>query len=90
MVLGVFPDIAYEQVELSLRPRDRLVFYTDGLSEAIDGNGEEYGDDRLAEAAARARSLDAASLKDALLNDVTQFADGKFQDDATLIVAGLP
>jgi sigma-B regulation protein RsbU (phosphoserine phosphatase) len=90
MVLGVFPDIAYEQVELSLQPKDRLVFYTDGISEALDGNGEEYGDDRLAEVAARARTLDAAGLKDALLNDVTQFADGKFQDDATLIVAGIP
>jgi sigma-B regulation protein RsbU (phosphoserine phosphatase) len=90
MVLGVFPDIAYEQVELSLQRKDRLIFYTDGISEALDSNGEEYGDDRLAEAAARARTLDAPSLKDALLNDVTQFADGKFQDDATLIVAGIP
>jgi len=90
MVLGVFPDIAYEQVELRLQPKDRLIFYTDGISEALDSNGEEYGDDRLAEAAARARSLDATSLKDALLNEVTEFADGKFQDDATLIVAGLP
>jgi sigma-B regulation protein RsbU (phosphoserine phosphatase) len=90
MVLGVFPDITYEQVELGLQSRDRLVFYTDGISEALDGNGEEYGDERLAETASRGRALDAASLKDALLDDVTRFADGKFQDDATLIVAGIP
>jgi phosphoserine phosphatase RsbU/P len=90
MVLGVFPDIAYEQVELRLEPHDRLIFYTDGISEVLDSDGEEYGDDRLAEAAARSRALDASSLKDALLDDVTRFADGKFQDDATLIVAGIP
>lgn len=90
MVLGVFPDISYEQVELRLDPRDRLIFYTDGLSEALNTDGEEYGDERLAEAAARSRTLDPARLKDALLEEVTRFADGKFQDDATLIVAGIP
>ena len=90
MVLGVFSDISYEQIELKLEPRDRLVFYTDGISEVLNSEGEEYGDDRLAEAAARSRALDPVRLKDALLEDVTRFADGKFQDDATLIVAGIP
>jgi sigma-B regulation protein RsbU (phosphoserine phosphatase) len=90
MVLGVFPDIAYEQAELKLRARDRLVFYTDGITEARDGNGDEYGDDRLADVARDARTLDATALKDALLDDVTRFAAAKFDDDATLIVVGLP
>jgi sigma-B regulation protein RsbU (phosphoserine phosphatase) len=90
MVLGVFPDVAYEQLELRLAACDRLVFYTDGISEALGADGEEYGDDRLADTAARSRTLDAAGLKDALMDDVTRFTDGKFQDDATLIVAGIP
>jgi sigma-B regulation protein RsbU (phosphoserine phosphatase) len=90
MVLGVFPDVAYEQLELRLEACDRLVFYTDGISEALGADGEEYGDDRLADTAARSRTLDAAGLKDALMDDVTRFTDGKFQDDATLIVAGIP
>jgi sigma-B regulation protein RsbU (phosphoserine phosphatase) len=90
MVLGVFPDVVYEQTELPLQPHDRLVFYTDGITEARDAAGEEYGDDRLAETAAHVRALDADQMKDALLQDVTRFTDGKFEDDATLIVVGMP
>jgi sigma-B regulation protein RsbU (phosphoserine phosphatase) len=90
MVLGVFPDVVYEQTELPLEPGDRLVFYTDGITEARDPGGEEYTDDRLADGAVKARTLDAGGLKDRLLDDVTRFTDGKFEDDATLIVVALP
>jgi phosphoserine phosphatase RsbU/P len=89
MVLGIFPDIVYEQCDLAVEPGDRLVFYTDGITEARDASGEEYGDERLANAAVQARTLDTDSLKDSLLEDVTRFTDGKFDDDATLIVVGL-
>jgi sigma-B regulation protein RsbU (phosphoserine phosphatase) len=90
MVLGVFPENAYEQVDLPLEPCDRLVFYTDGITEARDAAGEEYGDERLAAAALEHRALDADRMKDALLEDVTRFNNGTFDDDATLIVVGLP
>jgi phosphoserine phosphatase RsbU/P len=91
MVLGVFPDITYEEGDLSLEPRDRLVFYTDGITEALDATGEDYyGDERLARTATEARALDPSRLKDALLEDVTRFTAGKFEDDATLIVVGMP
>jgi len=90
MVLGVFPDISYEQTDLPLEAKDRLIFYTDGITEARDAAGEEYGDERLADVALKARSLDADGLKEALFDDVTRFTNGKFDDDATLIVVGLP
>jgi sigma-B regulation protein RsbU (phosphoserine phosphatase) len=90
MVLGVFSDITYEQADFRLAPQDRLVFYTDGITEARDAAGEEYGDERLAAVAVESRALDAGRLKDVLLQDVTRFTDGKFDDDATLIVVGLP
>jgi sigma-B regulation protein RsbU (phosphoserine phosphatase) len=90
MVLGVFPDNMYDQSELPFGSRDRLVFYTDGITEARDPDGEEYGEDRLTARALEARTLDAGGLKDALLDDVTRFCDGKFEDDATLIVVGIP
>jgi sigma-B regulation protein RsbU (phosphoserine phosphatase) len=89
MVLGVFPDIAYEQAELPLEPGDRLVFYTDGITEARNGDGDEYGDERLADAAVAVRGQTAEAMKDLLLADVNAFTGGVFEDDATLIVVGI-
>ena len=89
MVLGVFPETGYQQAECALERGDRLIFYTDGITEARDPHGEEYTEERLAEAALRVRANDAAAIKDALLQDVTTFCAGRFDDDATLIVVGL-
>ena len=89
MVLGVFPDTGYEQAECALRDGDRLIFYTDGMTEARDAAGEEFTEERLADAALRVRGSSAETIKDALLEAVTTFCDGRFEDDATLIVVGL-
>src|SRR5215813_14341970 len=50
LIVGAFQESVYDQGEIELRPGDRLVMFTDGLSEAVDGNGEEFGEERLAEA----------------------------------------
>jgi len=84
-VLGVFPDTAYDEAELPLMPGDRLLFYTDGITEARDRAGEEFGDDRLAALLVEHRALDAAALHTTILDSVTAFACDGFQDDATLI-----
>jgi sigma-B regulation protein RsbU (phosphoserine phosphatase) len=89
MVLGIFPDVTYEQAEITLRPGDRLLFYTDGITEARNPEGDEYGEDRLAQAASGVRSKGADAIKDAVLADVNGFTNGKFEDDATLIVVGI-
>jgi len=89
MVLGVFPENAYEQGELPLGSGDRLVFYTDGITEARSPDGEEYGEERLASAALSSRSTPVESMKDALLADVNAFTGGQFEDDATMIVVGI-
>ena len=89
MVLGIFPDNQYEQAEMPLSPGDRLLFYTDGITEARNPEGDEYGEDRLANAAVAARSKSAEALKDVVLADVNGFTTGKFEDDATLIVVGI-
>ncbi len=90
MVLGVFPDTAYEQAELTLGPGDRLLFYTDGITEARSPADEEYDEGRLVAAAVAVRSEPVESVKDALLADVNGFTGGRFDDDATLIVVGIP
>ena len=89
MVLGIFPDNAYEQAEVSIGPGDRLVFYTDGITEARDGAGDEYGEDRLKDAALRTRAASIEAMKDTLMAGVNRFTGGKFDDDATLIVVGV-
>lgn len=90
MVLGVFPDNPYEQAELPLRAGDRLLFYTDGITEVRNAGGEEYEEDKLAAAASAARAEPVEVMKDAILADVNAFSGGQFEDDATLIVVGIP
>jgi phosphoserine phosphatase RsbU/P len=88
-VLGVFPEIAFDQGELPLEPGDRLVFYTDGITEARNADGDEYGEEKLAAATVLRRTDSAEAIKDALLADVNAFTGGHFDDDATLIVVGI-
>jgi phosphoserine phosphatase RsbU/P len=89
MVLGVFPETAYEQAELPLASGDRLVFYTDGITEARNVGGDEYGEERLTAAALALRTQSPEAMKDALLADVNTFTGGRFDDDATLIVVAI-
>ena len=87
--LGVFADAAYEQGQAPLAPGDRLVLFTDGITEAQDPQGEEYGDARLVAQAVEHRGQAAAALQQTLFDAVTTFTGGVFQDDATLIVIAL-
>jgi sigma-B regulation protein RsbU (phosphoserine phosphatase) len=87
MVLGVFPDVAYDGGEVPLQPGDRLLLFTDGITEARNEADDEYGEERLAAALRQHRALDAAALHQTLWSDVTEFAGARgFQDDATLLV----
>ena len=88
MVLGVFPDNAYEQGEVALAPGERVLFYTDGITEARNDAGDEYGEERLENAAMNVRAASADTIKHAVLADVNEFTGGHFEDDATLIVVG--
>lgn len=85
-VLGVFPDTVYEQGEVATRSGDRLVLFTDGITEARNANDEEFGEERLIELACAHRTCSAPALQARLAEAVSSFAGGTFQDDATLIV----
>ena len=89
MVLGIFPDNSYDQAVIAIGPGDRVVFYTDGITESRNAAGDEYGEDRLKEVALASRHTALDAMKDALLADVNEFTGGKFDDDATLIVVGI-
>jgi sigma-B regulation protein RsbU (phosphoserine phosphatase) len=89
MVLGIFPENAYEQAELPLAPGDRLIFYTDGITEARNPEGDEYFDERLLAAAMAVRARPPEEMKNVLLAEVNAFTGGQFEDDATLIVVAI-
>jgi len=87
MVLGVFADAPYSECSVTLESGDRLVLYTDGVTEARNAQGEEFGEERLIAEIMMARDLPAAQLNDRLLAAVVAFGD--LHDDATLLVAAI-
>ncbi len=85
-VLGVFPDGAYEQGQVTIGSGDRVILFTDGITEARNTADEEFGEDRLIEMARENRGCSAPALQARLSAAVEAFTGGLFQDDATLIV----
>ena len=88
-VLGVFPKWAYEQATVPLGPGDRLVLFTDGVTEAANAGDEEFGEERLAQLISALRDRGAHELKNRILQTVSSFTAGGPQDDATLVVVAL-
>jgi len=84
-VLGALPDWTYHDYTAQLQPGDQLLLSTDGITEAENAKLEEFGDERLLEAA-RARHGSALEVQRAIMRQVTAFCDGNFRDDATLLV----
>lgn len=86
-VVGLIPDCAYEQAGVILHPGDRLVIYTDGVSEAMNRALEEWGEDRLIAAVQSAENCSAAETILRIMQAADAFADGAPQhDDMTLVV----
>jgi sigma-B regulation protein RsbU (phosphoserine phosphatase) len=85
-VLGVFPDWKYEDSEIELAPGDRLLLFTDGITEAGMEDGEEFGEERLIASVVENRAQSPKELKEQLLADAKNFCAAKLRDDATLIV----
>lgn len=85
-VLGVFPGWKYEDGIARLNPGDRLFLFTDGITEAMRPDGEEFGEAGLLSAARASRDLSPSDLKTHLLACVNQFCNSQLHDDATLMV----
>jgi sigma-B regulation protein RsbU (phosphoserine phosphatase) len=84
-VLGALPDWTYQDYTAKLQPGDQLLLSTDGITEAENAELEEFGDERLLEAA-RGRHGSALEVQRAIMQQVTAFCGGNFRDDATLLV----
>jgi len=85
-VLGIFRDADYEETQVRFDPGDRLVLITDGITEARNGQDEEFGEERLLRLVQEHRELSAGSLQRVLLDELEFFAAGPLQDDATLMI----
>ncbi|HEY6927695.1 MAG TPA: SpoIIE family protein phosphatase [Steroidobacteraceae bacterium] len=83
--LGVFAGWDYEQDEIDLASGDRLLLFTDGVTEAANPEGEEYGEERLLELVKENRHLGAAGLEIKVMHAINEFSAGTLRDDATLI-----
>jgi serine phosphatase RsbU (regulator of sigma subunit) len=76
---------AYEEREIALQHGDRIVLFTDGVSEASHG-GEMFGEERIAELTAAAGDASAEELQRRIVDAATSFAGGEIEDDLTLVV----
>ena len=75
-----------EEVTIPLEVGDRLIFYTDGVTDAMDATGSLYGDQRLKDVLLSQREAPARALRDAVMRSVRDFAsEGDLSDDLTLI-----
>ncbi len=85
-VLGVFPSWSYENAVIELKAGDRLLLFTDGITEAADASGREFEEAGIAEFVKANRGLGAKELNNRLLQRVTEFCRAQFHDDATVLV----
>jgi sigma-B regulation protein RsbU (phosphoserine phosphatase) len=85
-VLGVFPAWTYQNSSVDLSSGDRLLLFTDGITEAEGQQGEEFGMEKVAAFAKAHAANSAAKMNQQLLAEVTEFCGARFQDDATLLV----
>jgi sigma-B regulation protein RsbU (phosphoserine phosphatase) len=87
LMVGTFRGVQYQQGSVALRTGDTLVMFTDGISEAMNPAGEEFGEDRIVAAIREGAGLRAAALVDWVLSAVDSFTAGAPQhDDMTLVV----
>jgi sigma-B regulation protein RsbU (phosphoserine phosphatase) len=81
------PGVEYPVDEVRLEPGSRLIFYSDGLTEAMDVAEEMYGDDRLQDLLRKCPHCDVEALQKTVLDDVGAFTGGAAQsDDLTLLL----
>ena len=86
VVLAVLPGFDFPGGDLDLEPGDAIFFYTDGITEAMNEEGEEFGDDALAAVLAEVAGSDAASFSDRVVAAVREHAgDADQSDDITCL-----
>ncbi|MGM0587329.1 MAG: PP2C family protein-serine/threonine phosphatase [Bacteroidota bacterium] len=87
MILGAMATMMpYEQAEITIEDGDLLVLYTDGVTEAMSAEEEEYGEERLLKCLQDHRDQDPERILQAVVDDILDFSEGIQHDDITLVV----
>jgi serine phosphatase RsbU (regulator of sigma subunit)/FixJ family two-component response regulator len=88
-VLGVSADWSCRQAEVALEPGDRLVLFTDGVTEARNDRDEEFGEQRLISIVTRDRHRAPGAIQDEIVKALAAFCPAGIQDDATLLTVAV-
>jgi sigma-B regulation protein RsbU (phosphoserine phosphatase) len=85
--LGMFRDTRYYEYYETIQPGQTLVLYTDGVTEAMNSSGEEYGTQRFVEAVRQSRDLSARGMIDFIHRDLATWTEGRgAHDDVTFFI----
>ncbi|HZR23176.1 MAG TPA: SpoIIE family protein phosphatase [Vicinamibacterales bacterium] len=87
VVLGLFDQASFDEETIQLQPGDFIVAFSDGVTEAMNEAGEEFGDDRLIACVTQHRAESPNAILDAVIADVRAFAgDATQSDDVTAVL----
>ncbi|MEO1491965.1 MAG: SpoIIE family protein phosphatase [Pseudomonadota bacterium] len=89
--IGLVPDIAYDTVTITMKPGDRLIMFSDGITECENGDGAMLDEDGLAEIVKGKPDLGEAALLDEIIKGMTAFAGtDHFSDDVSALAFTMP
>lgn len=87
VAVGIFKEAEFALDRLRMEPGDIFVLYTDGITEVLNGEEEEFGEDRLEALIRQHTALSAQELADRILETINDFAaEQELSDDATLVI----
>jgi phosphoserine phosphatase RsbU/P len=90
--LGMFKDVSYEEFTLSTRPGDAIIFFSDGIVDAVNDKEEMFGNERLTALVARELRNSAEGMVDAIYQELSAFQGGmeRFDDETVIVLKVLP
>jgi sigma-B regulation protein RsbU (phosphoserine phosphatase) len=89
IVLGVFPNQPFKSDVVQLQSGDRIVLFTDGVTEACNSEEEEFGEQRLLEVLHENRGQTASEIQRKILQAASEFSRAPWRDDATLLIVAV-
>jgi len=90
--LGMFKDVSYEEFTLSTRPGDAIVFFSDGIVDAVNASEEMFGAERLIALVTSQLTNSAEGMVDAIYQELSAFQGGaeRFDDETVVVLKVLP
>jgi len=86
IILGMMKDVVFETATVTIKPGDRIVMFTDGITEAMNEKEEEFGEERLKKLIQKWPNVSSQELMDKIISEVKEFSKGTPQDDDITMV----